>query len=282
MYQLINRIPILRNLLPEAPIIPLVPLYGMITASGGFSPGINSDKLLKPLDKAFKIPGIDGVGLLINSPGGVPAQASLIADRIRQLADDHDLPVFAFVEDVAASGGYWLACAADEIYADATSIVGSIGVVSQGFGLDQFIDRYDIERRVYASGDSKVILDPFQPEKESDVEKIKSVQEELHDDFIRHVKQRRGERLDQSADLFNGEFWAGKTALGLGLIDGIGGYHQILEDKFGDSVIPIRLSVGKNWLQRKLLSRTESVAKNMIDHGLYRMTERLMRQRFGL
>jgi ClpP class serine protease len=155
-------------------------------------------------------------------------------------------------------------------------------VVSQGFGLDQFIDRYDIERRVYASGDSKVILDPFQPEKESDVEKIKSVQEELHDDFIRHVKQRRGERLDQSADLFNGEFWAGKTALGLGLIDGIGGYHQILEDKFGDSVIPIRLSVGKNWLQRKLLSRTESVAKNMIDHGLYRMTERLMRQRFGL
>lgn len=282
MYQLINRIPFLRRLLPDAPIIPLVPLYGMITASGGFSPGINSDKLFKPLEKAFKIPGIDAVGLLINSPGGVPAQASLITARIRQLADKHDLPVFAFVEDVAASGGYWLACAADEIYADATSIVGSIGVVSQGFGLDQFIDRYDIERRIYTSGESKVILDPFQPEKQEDVEKISTVQTQLHDNFIAHVKDRRGDALDQSADLFSGEFWPGKAALGLGLIDGIGGYHQILTDKFGDKVIPIRLSVGKGWLQRKIFSRQDHLAKNAIDHGVYRLMERLSRQRFGL
>ncbi|HYE01243.1 MAG TPA: S49 family peptidase, partial [Alphaproteobacteria bacterium] len=174
------------------PLVAVVRLSGVIAAPGGLMrAGLNLQSVAGVLERAFKLPRLRAVALAINSPGGSPVQSALIARRIRSLAIEHSVPVFAFCEDVAASGGYWLACAADEIYADAASVVGSIGVVSAGFGLDEFIRRHGIERRIYTAGTSKAILDPFQPEKREDVERLQALQRDIHAQFIQHVKQRR-------------------------------------------------------------------------------------------
>ena len=191
------------------------------------------------------------VALLINSPGGSPVQAHLIFRRIRALSAEKNLPVIAFAEDLAASGGYMIACAADEIICDASSIVGSIGVVGGSFGFTKLMEKVGIERRLYTSGDRKAMLDPFLPEKSDDVERLKAVQREIHQDFIALVKERRGARLvGPENDLFSGEFWTGTKAVELGIADRIGDLRSVLRERFGDDVVTPLVPAARGWLGR--------------------------------
>lgn len=217
--------------------VSVVRLNGVIAAVSGPVPRavINLQAVESALVRAFEAENAVAVALVINSPGGSPTQSQLVADRIRGLAAEHDLPVLAFCEDVAASGGYWLACAADEIFACPTSLVGSIGVVSGGFGLTGLIERFGIERRLHTAGENKARLDPFQPEKPEDVEWLLGMQGELHELFIEWVRARRGDKLVDSADLFTGEVWTGRRAVELGLADGIGTAREVLSERFPDA-----------------------------------------------
>jgi len=210
-----------------------------------------SDAGLAPvIEKAFTRGKPDAVALQINSPGGSPVQSALIGARIRRLSEEHSVPVIAFVEDVAASGGYWLAAAADEIFADRSSVVGSIGVISAGFGAHVFLARQGIERRVHTAGQSKSMMDPFQPEKEEDIARLKGLLEQIHVNFISHVKERRGSKLDNSKDIFNGEVWLGGAAQDLGLIDGIGHMIPVMKARFGDKVKFRRYGQRRSLMQR--------------------------------
>ena len=204
------------------------------------------------LDKAFAPSGLSAVALSINSPGGSPVQSALLARRIRQLAEEKRVPVFAFAEDVAASGGYWLALAADEVYADANSIIGSIGVIQSGFGFTNLIERLGVERRVRAVGDRKSFHDAFAPEKPEDLERIDRLLAETHQNFIDYVRQRRAGKLAQPEDaaLFSGEFWTGTRAKALGLIDGIGDLNSTLRARFGERVRLIPVGRGRPWWLR--------------------------------
>lgn len=196
-----------------------------------------SDAALAPvIERAFRKGKPLAVALSINSPGGSPVQSSLIAARIRRLADETDIPVHAFVEDVAASGGYWLACAADQIWADDSSILGSIGVISAGFGFQDLIGKMGIERRVHTAGRSKSTLDPFRAEKPEDVERLRNVLEPIHQAFKEHVNARRGSRLSQAEDLFTGQFWAGRESVQLGLADGIAHLVPKMKQLYGDKL----------------------------------------------
>jgi signal peptide peptidase SppA len=232
------------------------------------------------LARAFSLPGAKAVALALNSPGGSPVQSALIAQRIRLLAAEKKLPVIAFVEDVAASGGYWLACAADEIIADPASIVGSIGVISSGFGFQDLIARFGVERRVHTSGENKSMLDPFRAEKPEDVERLKRLQAEIHDGFKDWVRQRRGTRLKgDDVLLFSGEFWTAKRGLEMGLVDGLGELRAMLQARYGAKVhLPVMAP------RRRLLSRfgfgssIESIGPEM----LAALEERAHWQRFGL
>lgn len=216
-------------------VIPVVRLSGAIMAGGNaFRPSLSLASVAGTLERAFSSKQAPAVALSINSPGGSPVQSRLIHSRIRELAKKHDKKVLVFVEDVAASGGYMIALAGDEIIADATSIVGSIGVVSAGFGFDQAIGKLGIDRRVYTAGENKVILDPFQPEKEKDIEYLKSLQLEIHQVFIDMVKASRGAKLTEDKDIFTGLFWTGAKAKELGLIDGIGLMAPVLRERYGE------------------------------------------------
>lgn len=231
------------------PVVSVLRLQGIIAAQA--RGGALSDAGLSSLiQKAFTKGRPAAVALSINSPGGSPSQSSLIAARIRRLAKEKDVKVYAFVEDVAASGGYYIACAADEIWVDRHSIVGSIGVISAGFGLDQFIERHGIERRVYTAGRSKSLLDPFRPEKPEDVTRLKELQEHIHKGFIDHVKTRRGARLAEDADLFTGDIWVGDGALPTGLIDGVGHLVPKMKEVFGDKVVLKTYSQRRPFLSR--------------------------------
>jgi signal peptide peptidase SppA len=224
------------------PVVSLVRLHGVIAAMSGPLPRsvINAQAVEKMLERAFAPEKLAAVALQINSPGGSPTQSALVADRIRQLADEKDVPVLAFCEDVAASGGYWLACAADEIYAHPTSIVGSIGVISSGFGLDGLIERFGVSRRVHTAGASKSRLDPFQPEKQEDVDWLRGLQDQLHEMFRDWVIARRGDRLTGSTDLFTGEVWTGANAVALGLTDGVGTARTVLTERYPDAdLVPV-------------------------------------------
>ncbi len=215
------------------PRVAVIRLSGAIAASG--RSGVLNDATMAPvIERAFRKGKPKAVALLINSPGGSPAQSSLIAARIRRLADEKELPVHCFVEDVAASGGYWLACAADDIWLDASSIAGSIGVISASFGLQEFIARHGIERRVHTSGKDKSMLDPFRAERDEDIDRLKALQAQIHESFIDHVKSRRGDRLSDDQDLFTGEFWAGRKAVDLGLADGIAHLVPKMKEIYGD------------------------------------------------
>jgi len=223
-------------------VVSLVRLHGVITPTTGPVPRsvINSVSTEKVLERAFERVRLAAVALLINSPGGSPTQSALVADRIRGLAAEHDVPVLAFCEDVAASGGYWLACAADEIYAHATSIVGSIGVISQSFGLEGLLQRIGVERRLYTAGEAKSRLDPFLPEKPEDVVWLRGLQDQLHELFREWVVSRRGDRLAGDVELFNGEVWTGARAVELGLVDGLGTARGVLAERFPDAdLVPI-------------------------------------------
>jgi signal peptide peptidase SppA len=220
----------------KTPIVSVVRLSGVIRTGSRFSPGLSLGGLADPLGAAFKNKRAKAVALLINSPGGSPVQSDLIAIRIRALAKEHKKPVVAFVEDVAASGGYWLALAADEIFANPSSIIGSIGVISAGFGFQDAIEKLGVERRVHTSGRRKSLLDPFRSEVEEDVAYLKEIQTEIHNGFRDWVVSRRGDKLrqDQDADLFEGKFWTGGRAVELGLVDGIGDLRGVMRSRFGD------------------------------------------------
>ncbi len=232
----------------SGPTVSVVRLSGLIGTGGR---GALTDRALdQVLERAFKRGKPAAVALEINSPGGSPVQSALIGARIERLSKERDVPVFAFVEDVAASGGYWLAVAADEIYADANSIVCSIGVISAGFGAHIFLARQGVERRVYTAGGSKSMLDPFQPEKPEDVARLKRMLSEIHENFIDHVKSRRGDKLDQSVDLFTGEVWTGRRAVELGLADGIGHITTVMRERFGKDVNLRRYDARRSLAQR--------------------------------
>ena len=269
-------------------------LSGVI--GSGTRRNLNLANLAGALERAFSMPRAPAVALQVNSPGGSPVQSALIASRIRELAEERQRPVIAFVEDVAASGGYWLACAADEIHADPSSIVGSIGVIAATFGLHDFIGRYGVERRVYTAGERKLMLDPFQPEKADDVERLKVLQADIHEAFKAHVTARRGDRLKQSAEtLFTGDVWTGQRAIDLGLIDGLGHLRSVLRDRFGPKVRPRLVNRERSWLQRRfgfdmraagsLASADGGVpdlATALVDEALGALDERLLRARLGL
>ena len=270
----------------KRPLVPVVRLSGVIAASGGRRRGISLEAVEPQLKKAFSIKGAKAVALVINSPGGSPVQSSLIGQRVRDLARKANVPVLAFCEDVAASGGYWLAASADEIYVNPASIIGSIGVVSAGFGFDRAIDRIGVDRRVYTAGDNKMILDPFQPEAESEVERLKSLQQEIHRQFIDYVIDRRGAKLTgEHDDLFSGAFWTGAAAVDLGLVDGIGECRRLVTERFGDNVDLLtinpkrRLFDGLGGLPGTL---TGHVTADIVDETVALAVERAHLSRYGL
>jgi len=255
-----------------APSVAVIRLQGMI-ASGSGAGRLNDAALAPVIETAFKRGKPKAVALVINSPGGSPVQSALIAARIRRLAAEKKLTVFAFVEDVAASGGYWLASAADEIFADANSVLGSIGVISAGFGLQDLIARYGVERRVYTAGQSKSQLDPFRAEKPEDVARLKTLLDQIHQNFIAQVKDRRGDKLADQ-DLFTGEFWLGAQAVELGLADGIGHLVPTMKDRYGDKVQFRVYGPRRPFLSRFGLS--------LMQDALALSEERALYARFGL
>jgi signal peptide peptidase SppA len=219
-------------------IVPVVRLSGMIGSVTPLRQGMSLAGLARTLERAFSVKHARAVALVINSPGGSPVQSRQIYLRIRQLASEKKLPVLAFVEDVAASGGYMIACAGDEIFCDPSSILGSIGVVGGSFGMQDLIRKIGVERRLYTAGEHKAMLDPFLPENPDDVARLKAIQREIHAIFIALVKDSRRERLNGADDmLFTGEYWAGKTAVSLGLADAIGDLRSTLRGRYGEKVL---------------------------------------------
>jgi signal peptide peptidase SppA len=264
------------------PIVPVVRLSGVISAGGNLRRGLSLEGAEPQLKKAFSVKNAKAVALIINSPGGSPVQSALIGQRIRDLAKKADVPVLAFCEDVAASGGYWIAASADEIYANAASVIGSIGVVSAGFGFDRAIEKIGVERRVYTAGKSKMILDPFQPQRDEEVARLKSLQEDIHQQFIAHVIDRRGAKLKgPQDDLFSGAFWTGQRAVELGLVDGLGDCRAVLRNRFGDDVKFMFVEP-----RRKLLSGfgglPGSLAGGIVDEAVEIAAEKSLLARFGL
>jgi signal peptide peptidase SppA len=220
-----------------AAVVPVVRLSGVIGAATPLRPGMSLSGVAKTLERAFATKNAKAVALVINSPGGSPVQSRQIYLRIRQLALEKKLPVLVFVEDVAASGGYMIACAGDEIFCDPSSILGSIGVVGGSFGFQELIRKIGVERRLYTAGEHKAMLDPFLPENPDDVARVKALQREIHAIFIALVKQSRGVRLKGADDvLFTGEYWAGETSVALGLGDAIGDLRSVLRTRYGDKV----------------------------------------------
>lgn len=242
------------------PVVPVLRLSGVIGAASPLRPGLSIASLAGPIERAFEMSKIPAVAVVINSPGGSPAQSSLIFKRIRQLADEKRKKVHVFCEDVAASGGYYLAMAGDEVYADPSSIVGSIGVISAGFGLEKAIEKLGIERRVYTSGTNKGSLDPFRPENPDDIERLKALQRDVHDVFIGVVKERRAGRLrGPDSELFSGAFWSAKTALDYGLIDGIADVRARMRELYGEKVKLRLVPLGPTGLLSRLM-RTPSLS----------------------
>lgn len=233
------------------PMVAVIRLTGAIGLGGMGRRGLTLAGLDASLKKAFS-KRVRAVCLVINSPGGSPVQSAQIAGRIRQLSQDEKIPVYAFAEDVAASGGYWLALAADEIYADPMSVIGSIGVVSASFGFHELLERIGVERRVHAQGARKGMLDPFRPEDPDDVKRLGDIQADIHRQFIAAVKRRRGERLsDDDETLFNGDIWTGERALELGLVDGLGDMRTIMRRKYGADVRFLMIDRPGGWLSRR-------------------------------
>ncbi|WP_445681622.1 S49 family peptidase [Radicibacter daui] len=266
----------------RAPRVAVLRLYGTIAPGRrGLRGGgdINMAGLEPLLEEAFSVGGLSAVALAINCPGGSPAQSSLIAGRIRELAAEHEVPVLAFCEDVAASGGYWLAAAADEIFVDPASLVGSIGVVSGGFGFNRALEKLGIDRRLYTRGERKAILDPFRPEKPEDVAELDRMMGALHSLFIDHVKVRRAGRIDaEDQKLFSGAVWVGQEAVTLGLADGIGEMRSVLRQRFGKKV-----KLREMARPRSLLSRFGLAAGSALADGVVDAAERkALWARFGL
>ncbi|MEM7172172.1 MAG: S49 family peptidase [Pseudomonadota bacterium] len=288
-HKFLKHIPLKRFQDPP-PRVAVLRLSGVIGGMGPLRSGLTLSGVEKSIEQAFEIPRLSAVALAVNSPGGSPVQSALIAKRIRDFAAEKEVPVLAFCEDVAASGGYWLACAADEIFVNASSIVGSIGVISAGFGFQQAIEKLGIERRVHTSGDRKSMLDPFAPEDPEDVTRLKALQAEIHGDFKAMVSDRRGDRLKAGEDiLFSGEFWTGTKAVDLGLADGEGELRATLRERFGEKVQIRPITAPKSWLKRRLgLSAlvadegSSGLAQGWAAGALAAAEERALWARFGL
>ena len=237
----------------DIPIVPVVRLTGIIGFSTPLKPGLTLASIARALERAFSTRHARAVALVINSPGGSPVQSHLIFGRIRQLAEEKGLRVIAFVEDVGASGGYMIACAADEIVCDISSMVGSIGVVGGSFGFDKLMEKAGVERRLYTSGERKAMLDPFLPEKPEDVKRLKQIQNEIHDAFIALVKDRRGAKLaGPEKILFSGEYWTGSTAVELGIADAIGDLRSFLRERYGEEVLLPLVAPDRSFFGRRL------------------------------
>ena len=254
-------------------------LTGVIGNIGKFRQGIEYSGQEDIIKKAFSVKKALAVAITINSPGGSPVQSHLIYKFIREQAKKNKKKVIIFTEDVAASGGYLIACSGDEIYANSSSIIGSIGVISASFGFKNLIEKIGVQRRVYTAGKNKSTLDPFLDEKEEDINRLKNIQLELHQDFIDVVEESRGSKLNKNSgiELFSGEFWTGKKAKELGLIDGLGNADQILREKFGDEVEIKKFGKPKGWLAKKLSS-----SQDHTDKLISILEERSIWQRYGL
>ena len=253
-------------------------LTGVIGNVGKFRQGIEYSGQEDIIKKAFSVKKALAVAITINSPGGSPVQSHLIYKFIREQAKKNKKKVIFFAEDVAASGGYLIACSGDEIYANSSSIIGSIGVISASFGFKNLIEKIGVQRRVYTAGKNKSTLDPFLDEKEEDINRLKNIQLELHQDFIDVVEESRGSKLNKSGvELFSGEFWTGKKAKELGLIDGLGNADQILREKFGDEIEIKKFGKPKGWLANKLSS-----SQDHTDKLISILEERSIWQRYGL
>jgi serine protease SohB len=280
----------LKRLIPkkfrkQKTVIPLVRLQGVIQAGGSqFRPALNIANVEDLLEKAFDMKKAPAVAISINSPGGSPVQSRAIFNRIRELAVEKEKKVLVFVEDVAASGGYLIALAGDEIIADPTSIVGSIGVISGGFGFPELLKKIGVERRVYTSGENKSVLDPFQPEKQSDIDHLKSLQQDVHQVFIGMVKDRRGGKLSDNPDLFSGLFWSGEKGLELGLVDGIGDMMVELKKRYGDKVEIEKIESSRGFLGRFISSEKSGMGIGAgLANGLVETAEeRAWWSRYGL
>jgi signal peptide peptidase SppA len=282
----------LNRLLPksmrsEAVTIPVIRLHGTIMAGGGqFRPSLSLASTAGVIEKAFAYQEAPAVAISINSPGGSPVQSRLIYKRIRDLAVEKNKKVLVFVEDVAASGGYMIAVAGDEIIADPSSIVGSIGVVSASFGFTDLMKKVGVERRVYTAGKNKAVLDPFRPEKKEDVDRLKELQLEVHETFIDMVKERRGSKLKDDPDLFTGLFWTGKKGLALGLVDALGDMRQVLRDRYGPKTRLSLVSSPRGFFARRLgffgSRSTADIAAEAASGLLDAAEERALWGRFGL
>jgi signal peptide peptidase SppA len=269
-----------RFLRTTQPTVHVVRLHGAIGMGTPMRPALTLQATGETLERAFAKKGIQAVAVSLNSPGGSAVQSALIYGRIRALAEEHKLPVYIFCEDVAASGGYWLACAGDEIYADPSSIVGSIGVIAASFGFVEAMDKLGIERRVHTAGENKSILDPFLPEKPEDVERLKDIQGDVHEAFKALVRARRSGKLkEQDGELFSGAFWSGKKALDLGLIDGLGHLHDVLRQKYGEKVEIKVIEKPQGWGLRRLGFGIDS---DFTASAIEALETRAMWGRFGL
>ncbi len=272
-----------------APVVAVIRLNGPIGDSAGVGRGLTLDGVATLLERGFKQRNLSAVALSINSPGGSAVQSALIAARIRSLAAEHNVPVIAFVQDVAASGGYWLACAADEIFAHEASIVGSIGVVAAGFGFQSLMERLGVERRLYTSGEHKAQLDPFKPENPAEVARLQTLLADMHGIFNRMVRERRGARLKADDEfLFSGEFWTGRRGMELGLIDGFGEIRTVMRARYGERVRLRTIQLRQPLLRRLAWRRRMTTAVGPDDlHALIgsaaaALEERALWGRYGL
>jgi serine protease SohB len=283
---------LLRMLLParfraDIPIVPVVRLSGVIGVVTPLRSGLMLSTIARTLERAFSVKRARAVALLINSPGGSPSQSHLIFRRIRQLAEEKNIPVLAFVEDISASGGYMLACAGDEIICDQYSIVGSIGVVGGSFGFPKLMDKVGVERRLYTSGEHKAMLDPFLPEKPDDVKRLKAIQKDIHDHFIALVKERRGPKLRGAGKtLFSGEFWTAQKAIELGLADSIGDLRANLRERYGEKVRMPLVTAERSLLGRRVpgVNLAEALADHpgLADDLISALETRALWSRYGL
>ena len=259
-------------------IIPHIKLSGVIGNVGKFKQGIDFSGQENIIHKAFSVKKSPCIAITVNSPGGSPVQSHLIYNFIRHLAKKNKKKVIVFAEDVAASGGYLIACAGDEIYSNSSSIIGSIGVIYSSFGFTEFIKKIGVERRIHTAGKNKSTLDPFLNEKKEDIERLKNIQLDLHKDFIDVVENSRGHKIKKTEEeIFSGEFWSGRRAKELGLVDGIGDANQILKEKYGEDVIIKRFEKSKGWLSKKLSSSNDH-----LDQLVNILDEKSIWQKYGL
>ncbi|MEP0322919.1 S49 family peptidase [Bauldia litoralis] len=264
------------------PVIPVVRLSGSIGTGPGLRPSLSLASVEPLLARAFGFKAAPAVAIVVNSPGGAAVQSHLIHKRIRQLAEEKDKHVIVAVEDVAASGGYMIAAAGDEILVDASSIVGSIGVIYAGFGFEKLIDKIGVERRIHTAGSNKAVLDPFSPEKADDVDRLKAMQQDVHAAFIELVRDRR-KRLADDPDLFTGAFWSGGRAVDLGLADRIADLPGALKEKYGDKVTMKPIAASQGFLRRRLgMVAPGMAAAAQVEGVVGALEERLLWERYGL